>query len=169
MTRALGESAPYAAFVSWLRGVCARFDEPVDALELGCGTGRYFWALERVRTLIGIDASPAMLARARHPFREDAITVGHVTLIHGDLLEHEFGTGQFDLVYSIGVLAEHVPLQSDAGVSGRALAQAGRSIRVFDRASRIALRPSDAWSGAWGRWPNRSCLARSSARCAGGC
>ena len=29
----------------WLRQVCASFDRPIDALDLGCGTGRYFWAL----------------------------------------------------------------------------------------------------------------------------
>jgi SAM-dependent methyltransferase len=107
----LNDSAPYAAFVSCLRRACDRFEPPIDALELGCGTGRYFWALHGVRTLVGLDASAAMLDRARHPMHEDRITIGRITLVHGDLLAHDFGAGRFDLVYSIGVLAEHTPLQ----------------------------------------------------------
>ena len=109
----LADSGPYLGFVVWLQRVCARFTSPADALELGCGTGRYFCALQNVRSLVGIDASPAMLALAAHPFREDAITVDRVTLVEGDALAHEFPTDSFDLIYSIGVLAEHVPLQAE--------------------------------------------------------
>jgi SAM-dependent methyltransferase len=107
----LAASAPYAAFVSWLQGACRRFPGPVDALDLGCGTGRYFCALRGVRTLVGVDASAPMLDQARHPVHADQMTIGRITLVHGDLLAQEFDAGQFDLVYSIGVLAEHVPLQ----------------------------------------------------------
>ena len=107
----LADGAPYAAFVSRLRSACDRFTAPIDALDLGCGTGRYFCALRGVRTLVGLDASAAMLERARHPMHEDQITIGHTTLVHGDLLGQDFGAGRFDLVYSIGVLAEHTPLQ----------------------------------------------------------
>jgi hypothetical protein len=28
--------------VAWLGGVCDRFTAPIDVLDLGCGTGRYF-------------------------------------------------------------------------------------------------------------------------------
>lgn len=109
----LADSGPYLGFVAWLQRVCTRFTDPADALELGCGTGRYFCALQNVRTLVGLDASPAMLALAAHPFREAAITAERVTLIEGDALAHDFPAGSFDLVYSIGVLAEHVPLQAE--------------------------------------------------------
>lgn len=109
----LGESAPYLAFVAWLQSACARSSTPTDALELGCGTGRYFSALRGVRTLVGIDASPAMLELARQPFRADRITVERISLVQGDLLSHDFDDGAFDLIYSIGVLAEHVPLDAD--------------------------------------------------------
>jgi len=107
----LAGGAPYAAFVARLRSACDRFTSPIDALDLGCGTGRYFCALRGVRTLVGLDASAAMLERARHPMHEDQITIGHTTLVHGDLLDQDFGADRFDLVYSIGVLAEHTPLQ----------------------------------------------------------
>ena len=107
----LADSAAYQMFVSWLQGVCQRFTHPVDALDLGCGTGRYFCALHGVLALVGLDASAAMLSQARHPLREDRITAGPITLVQGDLLAQDFGADRFDLVYSIGVLAEHVPLQ----------------------------------------------------------
>ena len=105
------ESAAYHAFAVWLQQVCERWSSPFDALDLGCGTGRYFCALRGVRALVGFDASSAMLAEARHPLHEDRISAGTITLVHGDLMEQDFGEARFDLVYSIGVLAEHVPLQ----------------------------------------------------------
>jgi SAM-dependent methyltransferase len=107
----LVESAAYHAFVTWLQQVCAMWTSPLDALDLGCGTGRYFCALRGVRTLVGFDASSAMLAEARHPLHEDRITAGAIALVHGDLMAQDFGAERFDLVYAIGVLAEHVPLQ----------------------------------------------------------
>ena len=109
----LGNSPAYQMFVSWLRTVCGRATPPFDALDLGCGTGRYFCALHGVRTLVGLDASPAMLAQARHPLHEDRIAVQDIALVQGDVLGYDFGPDRFDLVYSIGVLAEHVPLQPD--------------------------------------------------------
>ena len=107
----LVESAAYGAFVAWLQHVCGEWSSPFDALDLGCGTGRYFCALRGVRALVGFDASSAMLEQARHPLGEERITAGTITLVHGDLMEQDFGAERFDLVYAIGVLAEHVPLQ----------------------------------------------------------
>ena len=107
----LVESAAYQMFASWLQGVCRTFAPPFDALDLGCGTGRYFCALHGVRALVGLDASAAMLARARHPLHEDRVTAASVTLVQGDLLGQDFGIDRFDLVYAIGVLAEHAPLR----------------------------------------------------------
>jgi SAM-dependent methyltransferase len=108
----LVDSAAYGEFVAWLQTVCRHWSVPFDALDLGCGTGRYFCALRGVRNLVGFDASTAMLEQARHPLHEGEITAAAITLVHGDLMEQDFGAGQFDLVYSIGVLAEHVPLQA---------------------------------------------------------
>lgn len=104
-------SAPYQGFVSWLQRACGRFQQPIDVLELGCGTGRYFSALSNARTITGIDASADMLAHARSPFRQDRISAP-VTLVHGDLFTHPFAARGFDLVYAIGVLAEHAPLNT---------------------------------------------------------
>lgn len=100
----------YHALIQWLGEVCDRFDRPIDVLDLGCGTGRYFWGLRKVNTLTGLDASEPMLAEAAHPTRAGEISARQVTLVKGDLATHQFPDGSFDLVYSIGVLAEHVAL-----------------------------------------------------------
>ena len=98
-----------ARFGGWLRHVCERFDRLIDVLDLGCGTGRYFHALTRVRRLVGIDVSRPMLDRAHHPLGGVAVDLGRVTLVEADLLSYEFQREEFDLVYSVGVLAEHSP------------------------------------------------------------
>jgi SAM-dependent methyltransferase len=109
----LMESPACLGFVAWLQHTCRQFQPPIDVLDLGCGTGRYFWALEGVRTLVGIDASAPMLEEAAHPFREDQIRAKKIKLIHGDLFDHDFGASRFHLVYSIGVLGEHSPLDKE--------------------------------------------------------
>jgi SAM-dependent methyltransferase len=107
-------SEPCRRFADWLRQVCLSFALPIDVLDLGCGTGRYFWALSGVRELVGIDASSAMLAEAKNPYNADRITAGSIVLVEGDLFAHDFAPARFDLIYSIGVLAEHVPFDAVA-------------------------------------------------------
>jgi SAM-dependent methyltransferase len=104
----------YDMFCTWLRGVCQTFSQPIDALDLGCGTGRYFWAAANTRSLIGLDASAAMLEEARHPVHADRVTAGQIALVQGDVMSYDFGPERFDLVYAIGVLAEHTPLDAHA-------------------------------------------------------
>ena len=96
--------------IDWLGGVCDRFEQRIDVLDLGCGTGRYFWGLRRLSTLTGLDASAPMLDQARQPLHAERLDGIPITLIEGDVMSHVFAPGSFDLVYSIGVLAEHVPL-----------------------------------------------------------
>jgi SAM-dependent methyltransferase len=97
-------------FGEWLGNVCDSFDREIVALDLGCGTGRYFWALRRVRELVGLDVSEAMLVQAREPIDAGSVRIGEVRLIHGDFLTYPLESHRFDLVYSVGVLGEHVPL-----------------------------------------------------------
>ena len=114
---ALQQERTYTELIKWLQQVCGRFHHRIDVLDLGCGTGRHFWGVDNARSLVGLDASAAMLAEARHPVRADLITARELRLVHGDLATHEFPEASFDLVYSIGVLAEHVPL--DAAIVDR--------------------------------------------------
>ncbi len=101
------------ALIDWLGSVCDRFADPIDVLDLGCGTGRYFWGLRHVKTLTGLDASAPMLEEARRPIHGERLSALPVSLIQGDVMTHAFPAGSFDLVYSIGVLAEHVPFTSE--------------------------------------------------------
>jgi SAM-dependent methyltransferase len=107
-----GAAASDAAIVrlsAWLADVCAGFGRPIAVLDLGCGTGRYFRALNHVRDLVGVDASESMLDRAQ---LASALVdpAPSVTLVRGDLETCVFERERFDIVYSIGVLAEHAPL-----------------------------------------------------------
>lgn len=107
----------YRAFCDWLGDVCRRFTlseadgfrRPIDVLDLGCGTGRYFAALTNVNALVGLDASGPMLAEAANPVDADHVTAKSIDLVEGDVLTHVFPANSFDLIYSIGVLAEHTP------------------------------------------------------------
>jgi len=68
--------AAAARLGAWLQALCERFPAPIEALDLGCGTGRYFGALRNVRRLVGIDASHPMLEWARRPVGGAAMTPG---------------------------------------------------------------------------------------------
>lgn len=96
--------------IDWIGNVCDRFGHPIDVLDLGCGTGRYFWGLRSVASLTGLDASAPMLEEARHPLHAERLAGVPITLVAGDLMSHTFPAASFDLVYSVGVLAEHAPL-----------------------------------------------------------
>src|SRR5262249_49840814 len=93
----LDASRPYHDLVAWLQDVSRRFGGPFDALDLGCGTGRYFWAVTGARTLTGVDRSAPMLAEAAAPVHADRITARAVALVAGDLPTVEFAVGAFDL------------------------------------------------------------------------
>ncbi|MGQ0732036.1 MAG: class I SAM-dependent methyltransferase [Acidobacteriota bacterium] len=119
--RSVDEDIVHGSLVSrfggWLGSVCESFGREIAALDLGCGTGRYFHALRHVGTLVGIDVSRPMLAEARQPVDAGRVHVPHIELVEGDFLTHAFEEGRFDLVYSIGVLGEHTPF--DVTVASR--------------------------------------------------
>jgi SAM-dependent methyltransferase len=129
----------FRAFCGWLTGVCDRFGQTIDVLDVGCGTGRYFAALTNVDELIGLDASAAMLDEAAHPVDAARITARAITLVRGDLLTHVFPAESFDLVYSIGVLAEHTPLDR------RVVENVSHWLRRGGRFAFTTIHP-DSWS-----------------------
>ena len=59
-----------------------------------------------------------MLEHARHPAGRVG-GVETVTLIAADALTHDFEAAEFDLVYSVGVLAEHSPFDDAVAVKVR--------------------------------------------------
>jgi len=109
-----GADSVFVRLSAWLGALCSGFGKPISVLDLGCGTGRYFAAVGqigqtgRIRELVGIDASESMLERAR--LAEPGGDAAGATLIRGDLETCHFEPGRFDVVYAIGVLAEHAPL-----------------------------------------------------------
>lgn len=77
-------------------------NEPLDALDAGCGTG--FLSLElaaRGHRVTGVDFAPAMLAAARSKAADAGLVV---RLEEGDAEQLPFAAGSFDLVISRHVL-----------------------------------------------------------------
>jgi SAM-dependent methyltransferase len=93
-----------------LSQITTSFGRQIDALDVGCGTGRYFHCLNRVGRLVGVDISAAMLAHAKHPVKREYIDAKTIDLICGDVLSVDLPLGGFDLIYSIGALGEYSPL-----------------------------------------------------------
>ncbi|HHB78437.1 MAG TPA: class I SAM-dependent methyltransferase [Saprospiraceae bacterium] len=73
-------------------------------LELGCGTGKNtFWLAERAKSLVGLDFSEEMLAKAKSKNH-----FGHVRLQLADIQEEwEVEDGAFDLI-SCSLTLEHI-------------------------------------------------------------
>lgn len=88
---------------SRLRAVCRQAQAPLDVLDLGCGTGRYFHCLSRVSSLTAFDVSPAMLQQARNPMLTGRDMNHPTRFICGDFYVAELPAEQFHLVYSFGV------------------------------------------------------------------
>jgi ubiquinone/menaquinone biosynthesis C-methylase UbiE len=103
----------YTTFVPLLKELTLSFNRPIKVLDLGCGTGRYFHALQNTVELTGIDIAAPMLKLAVHPLKEDEVNIPVINLIEGSAFEHDFGEEQFDFIYSIGVLGEHAPFTAD--------------------------------------------------------
>ena len=90
-----------------IRDLALRFPRPIDMLDLGCGTGRYFHCVQNVKSLVGVDPSEHMLQHARQP-----VLGGNrnVHLIRSSVHEVAFAPQAFDLVICVGVLTLWCPL-----------------------------------------------------------
>ena len=80
-----------------------------SVLELGCGTGRILLPLARDgRTVVGLDASPAMLARCEEKLRREPDDVrARVALRAGDACGFDLGR-RFDLLIAPFRVLQHV-------------------------------------------------------------
>lgn len=92
-------------------------------LELGCGTGRILLPLARAgHTAVGLDNSPAMLARARARLvREPQVVQARVTLVERDMVSLT-GLGAFGLV----LIPYNTLMHLDPGAQRRVLQQVRR-------------------------------------------
>ncbi|MCJ7571588.1 MAG: class I SAM-dependent methyltransferase [Candidatus Thermoplasmatota archaeon] len=93
-------------------------------LDLGCGTGRWFHTMESVDFVLGADFSFDMLKKAK----EKIIEKGYINteLIRCEISNLPLKKESFDYCISIGVLAEHVPLNDEVFLEvGRILKSGG--------------------------------------------
>lgn len=84
--------------------VCSNFKK-ATILDLGCGEGRYFHLLSNYSKIYGLDASKQMIFNAKRKFAGN----DNIELNVGNLYEFD-NSMKYDFIYSIGVLAEHSPL-----------------------------------------------------------
>jgi SAM-dependent methyltransferase len=101
------DSDTHAGKCEIIRDLSRRFERPIDMLDLGCGTGRYFHCAENVRSLVGVDPSEHMLQQARAPVMGGN---RNVRLIRSTLHEIAFLPHSFDLVICVGVLGLWCPV-----------------------------------------------------------
>lgn len=93
---------------STLATITRSFGRNISALDLGCGSGRYFHCLQDVESLTAIDISLDLLKEARNPVKKDLIKIDRIELICANIFDVELPR-LFDFIYSIGVLGEHSP------------------------------------------------------------
>lgn len=97
-----------------LNQICASFPNPITALDVGCGTGRYFHCLTNVRELIGMDITEEMLRAAEHPVREEQISIPEIRLICANFYLTNFPPGTFHFIYSLGMFGNGCPVTVEA-------------------------------------------------------
>lgn len=93
-----------------IRQICGWFPRPIQVLDVGCGTGRYFHCLQNVERLVGLDISEDMLAAAAHPVLEQDISVGRTELMRGNAYLMSFPSDSFDFIYSLGMFGHGCPV-----------------------------------------------------------
>ena len=92
-----------------LQRICVSFSHPIKALDVGCGTGRYFHCLTNVNELTGMDISEEMLfAAENHPVRREMISVKQINVIRGNAYLASFPAESFYLIYSLGMFGKRM-------------------------------------------------------------
>jgi Methylase involved in ubiquinone/menaquinone biosynthesis len=97
-----------------LRKLCDSFPHPVTALDVGCGTGRYFHCLTNVKELVGIDITDEMLRAAENPVRKERIAIERIRLVCANFYLINFPPQSFDFIYSLGMFGNGCPVTVEA-------------------------------------------------------
>jgi SAM-dependent methyltransferase len=96
----------YRIYHETIKTNCLKRNGEFTVLELGCGTGRYFFDLENVQKLTGVDISEDMLRAARENVKRIPELSSVTDFVNSSI--EDFNTDEkFDLIYSIGTLGEY--------------------------------------------------------------
>jgi SAM-dependent methyltransferase len=96
--------------ISRLQSLSAQFSHKINALDVGCGTGRFFHALKNIRELTGLDISSSMLNAARQPIHAEKLDIEMIRLIWANYSASNLTQNHFDLIYSVGVFGHPAPI-----------------------------------------------------------
>jgi SAM-dependent methyltransferase len=122
----------FAARIRYLRALCRRFERP-RVLELGCGTGQNLIHIaDLVSTGVGLDLSPAMVARAR--VNAEALVNAEERPLRfavGDAMQLDGPDAPFDIVLFIGTLEHLADPGAALGRARRALGADGRLVVIM--------------------------------------
>ncbi len=97
----------YSVYAETLKGTCEKSTKPLSILELGCGTGRYFFFLSNVRKLTGVDISADMLKSAAQNIENNLPALVPVTNFVNSSIEAFNTNEKYDFIFSIGTLGEY--------------------------------------------------------------
>jgi SAM-dependent methyltransferase len=93
-----------------LAAISASFGRPISVLDVGCGTGRFFYALQNVERLVGMDICSEMLLAAEQPVHADKITAHNIHLVQANIFFASFARQSFDFIYSFGMFGHGCPV-----------------------------------------------------------
>ncbi|MDB6121660.1 MAG: Methyltransferase type 11 [Pedosphaera sp.] len=93
-----------------LGSMTSSFGRPISVLDVGCGTGRYFYCLNNVEQLIGIDLCEEMLKIAENPVRQKEVSVKNIELRCENAHLVSFPPQSFDVIYSMGMFGNGCPV-----------------------------------------------------------
>ena len=141
----LSKSHPSHSLKAELVRRAATRSNPKVTVDLGCGTGRYFHAVQRgaqdLVEIIGVDVSKNMLREAEHAEGFNS----RVRLVCADLTDWEPPGSRIDLVCCIGVIGQHIPL--DVHWLRRVRSWLNANGRFAFTA--IAWQPRESWRLSW--------------------
>jgi ubiquinone/menaquinone biosynthesis C-methylase UbiE len=96
-----------------LKEICRSFPHPINVLDVGCGTGRYFHCLTNVGELTGIDITEEMLRAAGNPVHQEQISIPCIRLIRANLYLTKFNPASFHFIYSLGMFGNGCPVTAE--------------------------------------------------------